>query len=242
LKRHNVKWPMSRVRTASKSVDAWITVLIFDPIAEPIVYLLANFTRVTPNSVTVVSILLCAGAAVLFWNGPGVPWVVGGVLYALGFLGDCVDGKLARLTNQRSKLGLWLDHAVYLAVVYLCITALVVRGHTARADGLLAWLGGGVVFLHFSMVLYEWLVKPLLQSKMPGVTLDPEANPFLCHGLRRMRLTLVPSSVDAILVVVIGSAFTGKVLECVAVGLALLVINSGKYVIERLILFTRRGQ
>lgn len=63
--------------------------------------------RITPNAVTIVSVLCVLAATALFATG----WYLPGLLaaWAMCFL-DTVDGKLARVTLTSSKLGDVLDH------------------------------------------------------------------------------------------------------------------------------------
>lgn len=63
--------------------------------------------RITPNAVTIVSVLCVLAATALFATG----WRLPGLLaaWAMCFL-DTVDGKLARVTLTSSKLGDVLDH------------------------------------------------------------------------------------------------------------------------------------
>jgi phosphatidylglycerophosphate synthase len=89
-----------------RSQDAWYVVLFIDPIGIPITKWLAK-TRVTPNQVTIIAILLKAIAVWLIWIDH--PWWCF-VFWQLGFLLDCVDGPLARLTRQFSPYGELLDH------------------------------------------------------------------------------------------------------------------------------------
>ncbi|MFQ5999095.1 MAG: CDP-alcohol phosphatidyltransferase family protein [Candidatus Bathyarchaeia archaeon] len=71
-------------------------------------FLRAGFT---PNSVTVLSVILSLIAAVLYAISPQFAfllWFAGGVLFASGFL-DAVDGALARMSSRASNLGSYLD-------------------------------------------------------------------------------------------------------------------------------------
>lgn len=64
---------------------------------------------ITPNGVTMVSLVLTIAAFALFWSG----WLWSGLLCAWGmtFL-DTVDGKLARVTLTSSRFGDVLDHGL----------------------------------------------------------------------------------------------------------------------------------
>ena len=62
---------------------------------------------IRPNTVTVVGVLLCVAAGVLFYRG----WYWSGMASGLAFMVlDTVDGKLARCTITSSRIGNILDH------------------------------------------------------------------------------------------------------------------------------------
>jgi CDP-diacylglycerol---glycerol-3-phosphate 3-phosphatidyltransferase len=62
--------------------------------------------RVSPNAITVASLLLCAitGAAVALGHLAGAVW-----LYVFAGILDVLDGRLARLTNQQTQAGALFD-------------------------------------------------------------------------------------------------------------------------------------
>ena len=69
----------------------------------------------TPNGVTVISLLFAALAALAFGlaGSPGSWLLLGGaVMVSVNALLDGLDGRLARLTNTTSKRGDYLDHVV----------------------------------------------------------------------------------------------------------------------------------
>jgi phosphatidylglycerophosphate synthase len=110
---------------ARKSPDAWWTVLVIDPVALRLLPLLVPRSRVTPDGLSLASLLLAllAGAAFLTEH-----WVVGAVLFELHFLLDCLDGKLARLRGVQSPRGGFLDLACDLVGTAWCFAAV---GHSA---------------------------------------------------------------------------------------------------------------
>jgi len=68
-------------------------------------------TPVTPNQVTVFTLLLALAAAALFATGDetAANWAAG--LFILARFMDHFDGELARLTGKTSRLGYYLDYA-----------------------------------------------------------------------------------------------------------------------------------
>ena len=95
------------------------------PIARPLTRLLID-TPVSPNHVSLTAMACGLTAAVCAGMGGYALVAVAGVLYWLGAVIDCIDGDLARLRLQGSKLGEWLDTladdiSTYSLIVGLCV-------------------------------------------------------------------------------------------------------------------------
>ena len=84
--------------------DLWF----FRPPAFLLVKILAR-TPVTPNMVSVGSLLCGLSAAALFWRGNPEGYVQAALFYYMAHLLDCADGQLARLRNQKSYVGYLMD-------------------------------------------------------------------------------------------------------------------------------------
>jgi len=65
---------------------------------------------VTPNHVTIAAILVGLAAAALALRGDYLGFALAGVLLEINSILDSVDGELARLRFQYSKVGQWLDN------------------------------------------------------------------------------------------------------------------------------------
>ncbi|MGP3955497.1 CDP-alcohol phosphatidyltransferase family protein [Nonomuraea sp. 3N208] len=65
--------------------------------------------KLTPNTVTGVSVALALLAAVWFSAGTQGGRLLGALLFYLSFVLDCLDGQLARYTRTFSPLGAWAD-------------------------------------------------------------------------------------------------------------------------------------
>lgn len=90
----------------AKRQDAWWTVLTCDPIAVPASRWLVPVRLITPNGITIISIILGFVSSYLFATGH---LVFGALVSQVSFVLDCMDGKLARLRRTSSKIGRWLD-------------------------------------------------------------------------------------------------------------------------------------
>jgi phosphatidylglycerophosphate synthase len=160
-----------------KRRDAWWTVLIVDPLAAPLVRLLARVRAVTPNRVTVASVAIALLSAAAWVRGHPV---AAALLFQGAFLLDCIDGKLAGLRDQQSRYGAWVDSV-----------ADAVR-MTACYGGLAWWLAGRPDFdrrtalalaaypvLHAGVLLtgHAWPAEPSEESRT--VALAPTAAAML---------------------------------------------------------------
>lgn len=101
---------MSRaIEAGAKARDYWWTVLFVDPIALPLAAYLGRKRWVTPNQVTWLSFFIGVPMGLAYATGERWGLVVGGLLWYLAFLTDCVDGKLARAMEVSSPKGKILD-------------------------------------------------------------------------------------------------------------------------------------
>lgn len=100
------------LKASFKSADTeeWLDIWFTRPIGLCIT-LVAERLKITPNSITIASIILgvaggaCFYSTALWWNVAGVA-----LLMTANFC-DCADGQLARLTNQKTLIGRMLDGA-----------------------------------------------------------------------------------------------------------------------------------
>ncbi|MGH7164682.1 MAG: CDP-alcohol phosphatidyltransferase family protein [Nitrospiraceae bacterium] len=94
----------------------------------------------SPNTITILSLLIGLAAAGSFALGTYVAGIVGGLLFQLSAIVDCCDGELARLTNRQSPLGAQLDLAAD-NVVHMAIFAGIAWGLFLHpASGIRSWL------------------------------------------------------------------------------------------------------
>jgi phosphatidylglycerophosphate synthase len=97
-----------RLRNAVKGADGFFTTFFVSTYSRFIARWAAR-RGLTPNQVTLVSILLGVVAAGCFATGGRVAAAVGAVLIYFAFVFDCVDGQLARYARRFGVLGAWLD-------------------------------------------------------------------------------------------------------------------------------------
>jgi phosphatidylglycerophosphate synthase len=145
-------YSLEDVRAVCKQRDAWWTVLLVDPIAVRLAWLVANHTRFTPNQITLAAFALGLGSAGCFAQATSGWLALGALLYHLGFVLDCMDGKIARLRGTGSPFGAWLDFMLDRVRDGLC--ALALAGGQYGATGHVAYLWLGFAVLALDMIRY----------------------------------------------------------------------------------------
>jgi len=129
----------ARLDRAVKAQDGFFTTFFVSPYSKYIARWCAR-RGLTPNQVTVASVLLGVAAAGAFARGTRPALVAGAVLVQAAFTADCVDGQLARYTQTFSPLGAWMDAVFDRAKEYLMYAGLAVGTIAAGAEPQMIWL------------------------------------------------------------------------------------------------------
>lgn len=130
--------------SAVKASDGFFTTFFVSPYSKYIARWAAR-RGLTPNQVTVASLLLSVLAAAAFAAGTRWGLIAGAVLLQVAFTTDCVDGQLARYTRTFSALGAWLDSTFDRLKEYLVFAGLAIGA--ARADSAVWGLAGAAITL-----------------------------------------------------------------------------------------------
>ena len=200
----------------AKKRDYWWTVLATDPVAIPAAQFLARKRWLTPDQVT--GLALITGLLVGPAYAIGTYWslALGGALFYLAFVLDCVDGKLARALNVTSARGAALD-------------ALADGGRRAsgslglafflwRSDGRVVEGKGDVLWAIVYAVLAYYFIE------ISGAEKDPAAGGIRgrwSEALAKRRLLPNPGMPDVQAVVFIIGPITGFVVPALTVGIAM---------------------
>ncbi len=138
------------------------------PLARIIVKPLSKISFLTPNHVTLVSFALFAlGCIFLVLNFP-YHLVLGSLMIFFGYVGDDVDGQLARITKKYSIMGDYMDKVLDILKIFLItfFTGLAVYLQTNNITYLL--LG----FISCFMFQYRYYIK--LESMFSAFSNNPK--------------------------------------------------------------------
>jgi phosphatidylglycerophosphate synthase len=159
------------------------------PVADAILWLLANFTTLHPNVVTLIANVLGGGAALAFLRGDRTGFAVGAILFYFAFALDAIDGALARLTGKTSALGAWLDTIADFLRSQLCTACLAIGTYRATGDIRAFYLGFALAaVIGFYYYLAE--VSQKLTGQRPAHLAKESKHPL---HLKLKRWGIVPS-------------------------------------------------
>jgi phosphatidylglycerophosphate synthase len=113
---------------------------------------------ITPNQISVASLLVGLLAAWCFWNAGALGALAGLVVYVAAVVLDHADGEVARLTLAESRLGEWLDILVDTVVHAALAVAMGVTAQTVAGGGAALGLAGAVGIVASAAVAKRWPV------------------------------------------------------------------------------------
>ena len=93
---------------ANRADDGFYSTFVLRRLSKPLTRLALRL-GLSPNQITLTSLVVGLAAAALFWAGSAWSVALGAVLLQLSLVIDCVDGEVARYTRRFSDLGAWLD-------------------------------------------------------------------------------------------------------------------------------------
>ncbi|MFG1707179.1 CDP-alcohol phosphatidyltransferase family protein [Nonomuraea sp. M3C6] len=155
-------YSLDDVYETRKRRDSWWTVYFVDPVACRVALSVANRTQLTPNGLTVLSLVLGMVSAACFATNL---LVAGACIFYMSFMIDCVDGKIARLKGTGTPFGLWLDYVGDRVRVVLCAGGLAYGQYALTGDVRYVVLGAAVAVLD----LFRYVNAPQMKRVREAV-------------------------------------------------------------------------
>ena len=104
------------------------------PFSDRMLWIVANYTNLTPNEITIIGFLIGLFSAGCFLQGTHTYLILGAFLFELSYAVDCIDGGLARLKGMESDLGMYLDNILDLFKIFFVVLCLVYGQYTLTKD------------------------------------------------------------------------------------------------------------
>jgi phosphatidylglycerophosphate synthase len=103
-------------------LKTWYASIFVLPVANKLILYFTNNKKLTPNQITSIALILRFMTMLLFFNDY---FIIGAISYYIAYVLDCVDGPVARLTDQTSEFGRYFDHISDLVgdILILCALA-----------------------------------------------------------------------------------------------------------------------
>ena len=159
------------------------------PVADRLLWFLANYAPIHPNALTIGASVLGFAAAFCYLQGDAVGMIAGAALFYSSFAIDTIDGALARLTNQRSATGAWLDTMTDFLRSMTVAPAFAVGVYRQVHDVLALYLGFAVMGVGL-WYYYQAEISEKLTAQRPAQMAATSNAPFM---QRMRRLGIVPS-------------------------------------------------
>ena len=144
----------------SEDTEEPIDIYFYRPIGY-LMALLAERLRITPNMITVASIFIGAAAGILFYYSSLAVNIIGMFLLMLANSFDSADGQLARMTNNKTKLGRILDGFagnIWFIIIYVVLVFRVVHQGFYGLNPIWIWVigaaAGGSHIIHAAIADY----------------------------------------------------------------------------------------
>ncbi len=174
------------------------------PLAFIIMNQLKKISFITPNMVTLFSFgLFVFGSASLFLNYP-YHLILAAFLIVSGYIGDDIDGQLARATGKSSNIGDFLDKALDILKIFTINASLAYAVYLQTGNILYIFLG----FISAFFFMFRYYIK--LEAMFSRITKDEkylekssqrqnEKEAELYEYLSKLKQT-IPGKVQAVLV------------------------------------------
>jgi|GEM_PF-7079136 len=156
-----------------KTRENFIAKRFYRPLSEPIAIFVSRF-GVTPNQVTLISIIFALLSGVFFISGEWKYSALGALFLQLGILSDHVDGSLARYTGNLTAFGQWWDAMANKLIKFFPLLGMSFGAYQQTGQPLMLVLGSVAIF-NFT---YSAFISQL-KKEVPGAkdrTIMPETS------------------------------------------------------------------
>jgi phosphatidylglycerophosphate synthase len=173
-----IRYSMQDLRQAYKSRNSWWGYFFLHPIAICLLWPIANFTSLRPETICLSSLIVGLLAVPFFLNGDSASLAVGGGIAFVSNLLDAMDGKLARLKKLASPFGAYLDFTVDV-VKHLIYIAVLAVGQFRQTDDMNTLYWGLAIVCIFAMVVAHENLLGRIRAFLPLPDADPRSRSSL---------------------------------------------------------------
>ncbi len=148
--------------------DPWWTEIAIKPIVYRLTSIFANYTKFTPNQITIISFILGLSSAYFFLQGDFRNLIIGALLFESSYIVDCTDGRVARLKGLQSRFGGYLDIITDITKYFLITLCLVYGQYLLTNDLSYFFYGYIFIFFEFIDVTHSYIIRNRSDKKEMG--------------------------------------------------------------------------
>ncbi len=135
------------INNLEKSADCWWFVLFLRPLVNRLTWVISNFSRITPNQLTLISFIIGLFSSILFLQGEWIFLFFGAICFEVSYIFDCIDGRVARIKKISSPIGAYFDIMTDSTKYFFIITCLVFGQYFINKDYTIILYGLFFIFL-----------------------------------------------------------------------------------------------
>jgi len=136
-----------KLKATYKIREEWWSRVFASPIAHYLLCVIGDWKFITPNRLTMSSLLLTIGVALLILKGTSAEMRLAAVLLQVAYIFDCMDGQLARYRNAASDLGAFLDKSLDYVKFSIIVFAITMNAYSQDPTSMTLVLGFLCLFL-----------------------------------------------------------------------------------------------
>lgn len=145
-----MKHSYNSIKNSFHSEEPWINIFLLKYITIPLVYLMVNYTKITPNIISILSMSFGLYSAYCYFTGD---LTLGALMYFVSYIFDATDGKVARITKTGMPYGAWLDICIDRLNLLLISTAIAYNNYNYTNNVTLVFLN--CLFLGLAFIGWE---------------------------------------------------------------------------------------
>ncbi len=226
-------YTFDEIEKTLQTPKSWWAVLTVLPFVRKISYIFANYTEITPNIITTISLLLAFVSTYFFQKGDYIFLVLGAVFYQLSYIFDCTDGTIARLKRNGSSFGKIYDEFTDSLKIFIITFGLFYGQY--KINGMdSTYLHAGYLFLGVMLLHYERLIlRDLTFSDFKVIKISSKNKPRSIINkyfkyMENHKLKAIPSGIEvlAFIYVIVPIAAPSLIIESTILASCYLVLTA----------------
>ena len=218
------KYTLKDIRKVTTHDFFW-SHFVVAPFADRCLWVVANYTKITPNQLTILGFILTIASAFSFLQGTILYLIIGAFLFEIAFLFDCIDGGLARLKGIQSDFGDYLDHIFSESFGKFIAGFCLVYGQYL-ISGEIIWLILGILFVfiyYLTVSFFTYLQRMKFKYKLDSLMELERVDNFYTKSLikkyfnwcKKRRVNIIPFTlIEFETVIFFIGPLTGFIKEC----------------------------